>query len=90
MNINKIKMWLEKRHLSVLKTDWSAGTNVHLNRNKTNYKSSLGMGIGVASDDRRQIAPNITPIPPPSVKELVETHPISLDSTDHCRQVSGT
>jgi hypothetical protein len=75
MNINKIKMWLEKSHLSVLKTHWSAGTNVHLNRNKTNYKSSLGMGIGVASDDRRQqIAPNITPVPPPSVKELVETH----------------
>ena len=60
-------MWLEKSHLSVLKTHWSAGTNVHLNRNKTNYKSSLGMGIGVASDDRRQISP-------PSVKELVETH----------------
>ena len=77
MNINKIKMWLEKSHLSVLKTHWSAGTNVHLNRNKTNYKSSLGMGIGVASDDQRQIAPNITPVPPPSVKEvkeLVETH----------------
>ena len=48
-----------------------------LNRNKTNYKSSLGMGIGVASDDQRQIDPNITPVPPPSVKEakeLVETH----------------
>ena len=76
MNINNIKMWLEKSHLSVLKTHWSAGTNVHLNRNKTNYKSSLGMamGIGVANDDRRQIAPNITPVPPPSVKELVETH----------------
>ena len=47
---------------------------MHLNRNKTNYKSSLGMGIGVASDDQRQIAPNITPVPPHSVKELVETH----------------
>jgi hypothetical protein len=47
---------------------------VHLNRNKTNYKSFLGMGIGVASDDRRQITPNIAPIPPPSVKELVETY----------------
>ena len=67
-------MWLEKSHLSVLKTHWSAGTNVHLNRNKTNYKSSLGMGIGVGSDDRRQITPNITPVPHPSVKELVETH----------------
>ena len=35
------------------------------------------MGIGVASDDQMQIAPNITPVPPPSVKEvkeLVETH----------------
>jgi hypothetical protein len=90
MNINKIKMWLEKSHLSVLKTHWSAGTNVHLNRNKTNYKSSLGMGIGVASDYRRQIAPNITPVPPPSVKELVETHQSTVDSTDRCRQVSGT
>ena len=50
---------------------------MHLNRNKTSYKSSLGMGIGFASDDQRQIAPNITPVPPPSVKEakeLVETH----------------
>jgi hypothetical protein len=47
---------------------------VHLNRNKTNYKSSLGMGIGSASDDRRQSAPNIAPVPPPSVNELVETH----------------
>ena len=27
-------MWLEKSHISVLKTQWSAGTNVHLNRNK--------------------------------------------------------
>ena len=62
---------------------------MHLNRNKTNYKSSLGMGIGVASDDRRQNSPYIIPVTPPSVKELVETH-ISLDSTDHCRQVSGT
>jgi hypothetical protein len=67
-------MWLEKIHLSVLKTHWLAGSNVHLNRNKTNYKSSLGMAIGVASDDRRQIAPNITPVPPPSGKELVDTH----------------
>jgi Zn ribbon nucleic-acid-binding protein len=55
MNINKIKMWLEKSVqsvqcvLSVLKTHWSAGTNVHLNRNKTNYKSSLGMGIGAGT-----------------------------------------
>jgi hypothetical protein len=72
MNINKFKMWLEKSHLSVHKTHWSAATNVHLNRNKTNYKSSLGMGIGVASDDQRQIAPNITPVPPPSVKEVKE------------------
>jgi hypothetical protein len=48
------------------------------------------MGIGVASDDRRQIAPNITPVPPPSVKELVETHQSTVDSTDCCRQVSGT
>jgi hypothetical protein len=47
------------------------------------------MGIGVASDDRRQNSPYIIPVTPPSVKELVETH-ISLDSTDHCRQVSGT
>ena len=49
---------------------------MHLNRNKTNYKSSLGMGIGVASDDQRKIAPNITPVPPSvkEVKELVETH----------------
>ena len=46
------------------------------------------MGIGIASDDRRQSAPNIAPVPPPSVNELVET--ISLDSTDRCRQVSGT
>ena len=38
-------MWLEKSYLSVLKTHWSAGTDVHLNRNKTNYKSSLGMGL---------------------------------------------
>jgi hypothetical protein len=45
-----------------------------INRNKTNYKSSLGMGIGIASDDRRQSTPNIAPVPPPSVKELVETH----------------
>ena len=67
-------MWLEKSHLSALKTHWSAGTNVHLNRNKTHYKSPLCMGIGAASDDRRQIAPNITPVPPPSVNELVETH----------------
>ena len=74
MNINKIKIWLEKSYLSALKTHCSAGTNVHLNRNKTNYKSSLGMGIGIASDDRRQSTPNIAPVPPPSVKELVETH----------------
>ena len=47
---------------------------MHLNRDKTNYKSSLGMGIGIGSDDRRQSAPNIAPVPPPSVKELVETH----------------
>ena len=46
------------------------------------------MGIGVASDDRRQIAPNITPVPPPQSKNLLKS--ISLDSTDHCRQVSGT
>jgi hypothetical protein len=34
---------------SVLKTHWSAGTNVHLNRNKTNYKSSLGMAMGIGA-----------------------------------------
>jgi hypothetical protein len=42
--------------------------------NKTNYNSSLGTGIDIASDEPRQIAPNIAPVPPPSVKELVETH----------------
>jgi hypothetical protein len=44
------------------------------------------MGIGVASDDLRQIAPNITPVPPPSVKELVETHQsrFQLITVDKC------
>ena len=61
-------------NLSAIRTHCSPSTNVHLNRNKNNYKSSLGMEIGVPRDDRRQIAPNIAPVPPPSVKELVETH----------------
>ena len=38
------------------------------------------MGIGVASDDRRQVAPNITPVPPPEgggtgvMLGAIETH----------------
>jgi hypothetical protein len=32
------------------------------------------MGIGIGSDDGRQSASNIAPVPPHSVKELVETH----------------
>ena len=34
----------------------------------------MGIGRPIGSDDRRQSAPNIAPVPPPSVKELVETH----------------
>jgi hypothetical protein len=56
LKLNKIKIWLEKSHLSALKIHCSADTDVHLNKNKTNYNSSLGMEIGVASDNRRQIA----------------------------------
>jgi hypothetical protein len=88
MSINKIKIWMDISHLSALKTHCSAGTNVHLNRNKFNYKSSLGTGIDIASDDRRHIAPDIARHS--SFSQMTCWNPINLDSSYSCRQVSGT
>ena len=41
---------------------------------RASCEGTIDRRIGVASDDPRKIAPNIAPVPPPSVKELVETH----------------
>jgi hypothetical protein len=37
-------------------------------------QESVDTRIGLSNEDPRQIAPNIAPIPPPSVQALVEEH----------------
>ncbi|XP_028392995.1 uncharacterized protein LOC114517456 [Dendronephthya gigantea] len=37
-------------------------------------EGNVNKRLGIPSDDPRQIAPNIAPVPPPSVQTLVDTH----------------
>ena len=41
---------------------------------RINSKESVDKRIGLVSEDPRRIAPNIAPVPPPSVKSLIEEH----------------
>jgi hypothetical protein len=72
--VNSDLVYIIKHNSALRASSAISSYSTRVRRITVNYKSSLGMGIGVASDDRRQVAPNITPVPPPSIKELVETH----------------
>ena len=41
---------------------------------RINSEETVNKRIGLVSEDPRRIAPNIAPVPPPSVKSLIEEH----------------